>query len=135
MGLFGKRKILDLTEDYRPQRKLRSKENTETSSTDTNSQETSSSGSFFDWVGGGSNTSSDSSPKTVGEIGNTNTYHGNFDPETGKPLNPNFDEKKKKLAIRLKSMTDRIEELSNQVYQLQQKIELLEKKINSGRRV
>jgi ubiquinone biosynthesis protein UbiJ len=37
-------------------------------------------------------------------------------------------EKRRRLAKRLKDMTDSIEALSSQVYQLQQRIELLEKK-------
>jgi len=126
MGIFGRRnKIVDLTEDYRPQRKSRIKENTEIISPRTSNSQSqeSSSGSFF------GNFFGNSSSATAGEVGNT--YRGNFDPETGKPLDS--DEKRRRLAKRLKDMTDRIEDLSNQIYVLQQKVEMLERRNNTNR--
>jgi hypothetical protein len=131
MGFFGKSKVIDLTEDYREQRKVRTKEGVVNDSLDNNkskSQE-SSSGGFFNNFFGSSSSSSDSEPVTAGDIGNI--HEGNFDPETGKPLDSN--EKRKRLAIRLKNMTDRIEEQSNQIYQMQQRIELLEKRFRTNK--
>lgn len=40
-------------------------------------------------------------------------------------------ERKRRLAKRLRDMTDKIEELNNQIYHLQQRIEVLERKNNS----
>lgn len=131
MGFFGKNKIIDLTEDYRPQRRLRGKRDSEVSSSESNSSKSqeSSSGGFFDNFFGNSSNSSTSTPVTAGDIGNI--HQGNFDPETGKPIDS--DEKRRRLARRLKDMTDRIEEQSNQIYQLQQRIELLERKTRPKR--
>jgi len=42
-------------------------------------------------------------------------------------------EKRRRLAKRLKDMTDRLEEQSNQIYLLQQRIDLLERKIKIGK--
>jgi hypothetical protein len=136
MGFFGKNKVIDLTEDYREQRKVRSKEGVVNDSLDSNKSKNqeSSSGGFFGNFFGGSSSSSSSSPVTAGDIGNIhqgNIHQGNFDPETGKPIDA--DEKKRRLARRLKDMTDRIEEHSNQIYQMQQRIELLEKRLRTNK--
>ena len=40
------------------------------------------------------------------------------------------EEKRRKLAKRITSLTDKIDDLSNQIYHLQQRIELLERKLN-----
>lgn len=132
MGIFRRDKVVDLTEDYhydRKKLKVDIKDNfskpEQTSSVSENST-----GGFFGNFFGSSGISSTST--TVGEIGNT--YKGNFDPETGKPLDPlDAEEKRRRLASRLKNMTDRIEDLSTQLYQLQQRMEVVEKKLNSGR--
>lgn len=134
MGIFRRDKVVDLTEDYhydRKKSKVDIKDNfskpEQTSSVSENST-----GGFFGNFFGSSGVSSTSSSTTVGEIGNT--YRGNFDSETGKPLDSlDAEEKRRRLALRLKNMTDRIEDLSTQLYQLQQRIEVVEKKLNSGR--
>jgi hypothetical protein len=130
MGLFSRRdKIMDLTEEYHYNRKHAKaglKEDTSKTASSTPEQENSG-GGFFSNFFGSSNVSSNTSSGTVGDIGNT--HQGNFDSETGKPLDS--DEKKRRLAMRLKNMTDRIEEQANQIYQMQHRIELLEKKINT----
>lgn len=126
MGFFRKNKVVDLTEDYNYERK-HPKSNLKEDSPKTSSSESEENvGGFFNWIGNSnlsSNSSSSSKSDSSGSL-------GNFDPETGKPLDPN--EKRRRLAKRLKDMTDRIEELSNQVYVLQQKIEVLEKKTKTG---
>jgi hypothetical protein len=131
MGIFNrKNNIIDLTEDYRPQRKARIKEDSEVSPSDNSSEKSqeSSTGSFFNFFGSSnnSNTSNTSSSSASSSSSEAQSYSGNFDPETGKPLDAG--EKRRRLAKRLKSMTDRIEEQANQIYRLQQRIELLEKR-------
>jgi hypothetical protein len=118
MGFFSRKdKIVDLTDEYRDTRKKKSNVEDAISDSHSQSQESSSGGfsNFFD----SSNVHSPSSQSSG----------GNFDPETGKPLDA--DEKKRRLARRLKDMTDRIEEQSNQIYQMQQRIELLEKRVRA----
>ncbi len=144
MGLFGRDKILDLTEDYSQQRRLRKKQSQmEISETVTKTEvsASSSSGEFGGFFDSSSSFSENSSSRTVGELGNSggNIYHRNFDPETGEPihhtnnnLNLDSDERKRRLARRLKNMTDKIEELTNQIYILQQKVEVLERKTKTG---
>lgn len=134
MGIFRRDKVVDLTEDYnydRKKSKVDIKDNF-SKPEQTSLVPESSGGGFFGNFFGSSGISSNSNPTTVGEIGNT--YKGNFDPETGKPLDSlDAEEKKRRLALRLKNMTDRIEDLSNQLYQLQQRMEVVEKKINLGK--
>lgn len=134
MGLFSRRdKIVDLTEDYRQQRKVRTKEGSEVASpgnAPAKSQE-SSSGGFFNFFGNVNSSSSSNTPSSSSSDSQNSSYSGNFDPETGKPLDAS--EKRRRLARRLKDMTDRIEDLSNQVYLLQQRIELLERRNKASR--
>ena|SRR4030042_6942466 len=104
MGLFGKKKILDLSEGYRsPARKIPAK------------SEKSDSGFLNDMA----NSSSDSSSTS------DNLSWDNDAPATA----GEYQNKKQKIAKRLLDMTDKIEDLSNQVYHLKQRIELLEKKL------
>ncbi len=124
MGFFSKRgKVLDLTEDY----KYKSRERKEVSEPLSNqtqegsSQSDGSAGNFFNWFGGSgsqesSSTSGSSYPNTYSSSG---TGEGGLDAE----------ERRKRLAKRLKDMTDKLEEISNQLYLLQQRVEVLEKKI------
>lgn len=125
MGIFSKRdKIIDLTEDYHYERKHPRSTLKGDSSESSSSADESSVGGFFNWMGSrGSDTSEGFNSPSEDNL-------GNFDSETGKPLDAG--EKRRRLAKRLKDMTDRIEDLSNQVYILQQRIEVLEKKTNTG---
>jgi len=121
MGIFNRRdKVVDLSEDYHYERKkLRdSLKITSPSNPPVQSQE-SSVGGFFNFFGGSSPSASSEaqSPQKSDTTVNANTS-----------LAP--DEKRRRLAKRLKDMTDRIEELSNQIYLLQQRIEVLESKAN-----
>jgi len=117
MGLFSrKNNVVDLTDEFRYTKRAQAKEALETSSSRNASQsQESSSGGFSNFF--------DSSNV---HMSSSQSSGGNFDPETGKPLDVN--EKKRRLARRLKNMTDRIEEQANQIYTLQQRIEVLEKK-------
>ncbi len=118
MGLFSRRdKIVDLTEEYR-QRKTRTKGDSGVAPSGNSSAQTqeNSSGGFFNFFGN-TNVSGSSSGVSSSEISGAN--------ET-----LDADEKRRRLAKRLKDMTDRIEDLSNQIYILQQRIEVLEKKAN-----
>lgn len=110
MGLFGKKKIVDLTEGYN----LRNAKPVQTPQVEKTS--TSSSGSFFDLS---ENSGSESSSSYSSE----SSYS-----RDAESLNP--EEKRRRLAKRLKNMTDRMEELSNSIYLLQQRIEVLERKTN-----
>ncbi len=107
MGWLFKKKgnVLDLTERYRKQQEKVAEIKRETQAT---SNSISPIGIF------GMQTS------------NTNTNSGYTN------ISSNEDEKKRKLAKRLMTITDKLEELSNQVYHLQQRIELLEKKNEVG---
>ena len=123
MGIFSRRdKVVDLSEDYRYERKKLkdSLKITAQSNPPAQTQETSG-GSFFNFFGGSnaSNTSSSSSEVQPTSDSNTGTSE-TFDAH----------EKRRRLAKRLKDMTDRIEDMSNQIYLLQQRIEVLERKNN-----
>jgi hypothetical protein len=110
MGLFSKKKIIDYTEGYSPRR-------VHTTSPSVSSENTpSSSGSFFEM-------SENSEGETVGEYSQRVQSNENFE-------SLDAEEKRRRLARRLKNMTDKIEDLSNAVYLLQQRIEVLEKKTN-----
>ena len=104
MGLFGKKKVIDLTERYKKQKEQLSSEN-ETSAVNSSSE------NGFDF------------------FRNLNASQISQNAE----INPQeTEEKKKKLAKRLMEITNRLEESSKQIYQLQQRIELLERKLNVG---
>jgi len=128
MGLFNRRdKIIDLTEKYRDSRKTKPKEGLETPSSGSASaqnQETSQ-GSFFNFFGNSSPSSSSSSVSSSSGVASSDNSN------TSETLDA--DEKRRRLAKRLKDMTDRIEEQANQIYILQQRIELLEKKSNADK--
>jgi hypothetical protein len=129
MGIFSRKdKIMDLTEDYKYEKK-HPKEDLKTPSptgTPVESQE-SSSGGFFNFFGSSNTQSSSSLPSSSSssEVASSTDSDGS----------ENLDayEKRRRLAKRLKDMTDRIEEQSNQIYLLQQRIDLLEKKIKVGK--
>ena len=129
MGIFSRRdKIVDLTEDYKYEKK-HPKEDLKTpapSNVPVQTQE-SSTGGFFNFFGSSntSNTPSSSSSSSSSEVASSTDSEGS----------ENLDayEKRRRLAKRLKDMTDRIEEQSNQIYLLQQRIDLLEKKIKVGK--
>jgi len=105
MGIFGKKKVVDLTETYGRRRPARAFQQQASSSS-----------------------ASEYGSDTVGYLGE---MVGAAQPsESSYDENP--DEKKKKLAKRIIEMTERIEDLSNQIYHLQQRIDFLERKI-SGR--
>lgn len=128
MGFFSRRdRIVDLTEEQNYERK-RSKDALKSKSTEpisTSSQE-GSSGGFFNFFG---DTNTSRSPDV------SNTPSSGFNSSDNPDSNESLDayEKRRRLAKRLKDMTDRIEDLSNQIYQLQQRVEVLEKKTNVGR--
>ncbi len=108
MGWFKRDKVVDLTEEYIP-RKIKSV------STPPAGQSQTSPGNFFNFFG-------NSNPENASS---SQTNEQNKGPDS---INP--DEKRRRLAKRLKDMTDRIEDLSNQIYLLQQRFEVIEKKIN-----
>ena len=141
MGFFKKNKVVDLTEDYHYERK-KSKANIKDNLSDTSSTQTpvssssqtqeSSLGGFFGNFFGSSSSSTPSSSGTSDNLSSSNNSYNNSG------LNSSTDsldaeEKRRRLALRLKNMTDRIEDLSTQLYQLQQRMEVVEKKLNSGR--
>ncbi|HPD81741.1 MAG TPA: hypothetical protein PK357_01435 [Candidatus Pacearchaeota archaeon] len=112
MGLFGKKKVIDYTEGY-SSRKTRPSSSSEVQEPSNNS---SSQGSFFEM-------SETSGEGTVGEYYQRKQTQENFD-------SLDAEEKRRRLARRLKNMTDKMEDLSNTIYLLQQRVEVLEKKIN-----
>lgn len=110
MGLFGfgkKKKVLDLTENYKRQVEKAEKRRA--------LQKDSSAGagpfSFFDSPAA----SGSSFPNDVLDLSST-------------------EEKKKRLAKRIAEMTEKLEDMGNQIYHLQQRLEVLERK-NDIRRV
>jgi len=139
MGFFNRNKVVDLTEDYHYERK-KSKANikdnlSETSNTQppvSSSTQESSLGGFFNFFGGSSSSTSQASS---GNSDNLSTNNNSYDNSSSNSSTESLDaeEKRRRLALRLKNMTDRIEDLSTQLYQLQQRIEVVEKKLNSGR--
>jgi len=103
-----KQRILDLTENYNRINPEKPKTNTDvldlTKSDNSNSQKNIFTGLF--------NNSDNSTP--------TNE-------------NSSLEERKHKLATRLKNMTEKLEDISNQIYHLQQRVELIERKADVGR--
>jgi septin family protein len=132
MGFFSRReRIVDLTEDYKYERlrkdKLKSSSIPQDSGVPSPSQE-SSVGGFFNFFGGANtsstpSTSSSSSDSSSASTSSNDSNEGGLDSY----------EKRRRLAMRLKNMTDRIEEQSNQIYLLQQRIDLLERRIKIGK--
>jgi len=119
MKLFKKNdKILDLTEHLKKQQEkldnMREdlKEATPQSSVPNSSG--SSGGSFFSFLG--------------------NSQKTNPEPTSlSYSTSENSDEKKRKLAKRLATITEKLEELSNSIYKIEQRLELIERKMNLGR--
>ncbi len=138
MGFFNRKdKIVDLTEDYHYDRKKSKadiKDNLFQPEQTSSVQNTESSfGGFFNSFGSSpsSTNSSSFSNSSISTANSTENSYGNSNYSSTESLDA--EEKRRRLAIRLKNMTDRIEDLSNQIYQLQQKMEVIEKKINLGR--
>ncbi|MEK6840918.1 MAG: hypothetical protein AABX79_03115 [Nanoarchaeota archaeon] len=104
MGFLGfgkKKRILDLTENYK--RQLERAEQARASQKKSSDSTGAGPFSFFD------------SPSSNGSSDASNDIS---------PL----DDKKKKLAARILEMTEKLEDIGNQVYHLQQRLELLERK-------
>jgi len=120
MGFFKRRdKIIDLTKGYEPRVIRRDNSVRDLSNNSSEQSQESSSGGFFNF------------------FGNTNVANsspGNA-PSESYDSNESLDasEKRRRLAKRLKDMTDKVEDLSNQIYLLQQRIEVLEQKTRTGR--
>lgn len=108
MGFFKKRKdILDLTEKYKKQQEKVAEMKQDIQDVSNNSQESNSTG--------------------LGIFGmpvNRHVQEIQSEPVTFS----SSEDKRRKLAKRLKDMTEKIEDLSNQIYHLQQRLEVLEKK-------
>lgn len=127
MGFFSRKdKIVDLTEDYKYEKKHPKEDLKIPSPTSAplESQE-SSSGGFFNFFGS-SNTPSSSTSSSSTSIASSS---GSSLEDSTSEETIDAGEKRRRLAKRLKDMTDRIEEQSNQIYQLQQRIDLLERKM------
>lgn len=139
MGFFNRNKVVDLTEDYHYERK-KSKANIKDNLSDTSNTQTpvssstqeSSLGGFFNFFGGSSSSNSHSSSGSSDNLSPSNSSYDNSS-SSSSTESLDAEEKRRRLALRLKNMTDRIEDLSTQLYQLQQRIEVVEKKLNSGR--
>jgi len=113
MGLFGRKKVIDLSVGYKmPARKIPAK----SSIADSRNSDT-------DFLGDMANSSSALTTTTSDNISWDN------EPSSSSRTVGEFSEKKQKLAKRLLDMTDKIEDLSNQIYHLKQRIELMEKKM------
>ena len=115
MGLFGigkKRKVLDLTEDYKNNQRVEKARSSQKSSIPAPTSG-SSPFSFFD--------SSTTTSQTIQM--NSDVDDSSYGSE----------ERKRKLAKRILDMTEKVEDLSNQIYHLQQRLEVLEKKTDVRR--
>lgn len=119
MAWFKKKdKVLDLTEYHKRKVEMSPESSTSNDTVDlTASQPTqeSSSGGIFGIFGGGA-ASSESSTTSYGTT------------ETS-----GMEDRRQRLAKRLKDMTDKLEDISNQIYHLQQRIEVLERKNDVNR--
>ena len=112
MGLFGfgrKKKVLDLTENYK--RNIEKAEQARTLRKNSPASSRADPFSFFD------------SPAAT----------GSYSPNDVLDLS-STEEKKKRLAKRIAEMTEKLEDIGNQIYHLQQRLEVLERK-NDIRRV
>ncbi len=116
MGLFKKKKddVLDLTEYYNKRKaEMQGTENETvdlTQNQDTSSDTQSSKG-FFGGIFGSTNPTAPM--KSAADT-----------------ISSDVNERKQKLAKRLKDMTDKLEDVSNQIYHLQQRLELVERKLD-----
>ena len=115
---FFKRKdrVIDLSEHYRKQQ---AKAEEMKQDMQESSESTESSGGVLGFLGGlaGSSITNSSEPETSGYV----------------DVVGSVEEKRKKLAKRLRDMTDKLEELSNQIYHLQQRLEVVERKMGVNR--
>jgi len=122
MGLFGRKrdKIIDLSESYNFQKRqpVQIQKKVQEITKDSSESETSNQGGFF---GGNTNASISNN--------NSDTIYNN-DKSENPEINPDAEEKRRRLAKRLQTMTEKIEEISNQIYHLQQRLEVVEKKLN-----
>lgn len=107
LGFGKKRKVLDLTENYKKQIERAEKERL--AQKDSSAASGNGPFSFFD---------SSQLENTADES----------EMQEGTSL-----EKRKKLAKRILEMTDRLEDVSNQIYHLQQRLEVLERKLDVNR--
>lgn len=120
MGIFSRKdKVVDLTEEYKDTRKVKpAVENASVPASQ--SSENPSTGGFFNFFGNSNNSTS------TAESSSSEVSSSDKSPDENETLDAR--EKRRRLAKRLKDMTDTIESLSSQIYLLQQRIELLEKK-------
>lgn len=118
MGFFKKKKrdFIDLTRQYEKQKEQLENMNLEKREV----QEVNSGG-----------TENSGFVSLFGE--NTNFQNQNLQENENYPDTVNPDEKRRRLAKRLKEMTDKLENLSNQIYHLSQRLEVVEKKLEVGR--
>jgi hypothetical protein len=123
MGLFKKKSknFIDLSEHYRKKQQQIADMKSEMQEESSPSQPASTNspgvfGGFFD-SGTPTNNVSATPSETTEAFGDT--------------VNP--DERRRRLARRLKDMTEKIEDLSNQIYHLQQRLEVVERKNDVGR--
>ncbi|MFA4952706.1 MAG: hypothetical protein WC584_00625 [Candidatus Pacearchaeota archaeon] len=117
MGLFGlgKKRVVDLTENYKQQERAKKiMENSAKSKQTPSKYENSISSDALDFF---------ANKMSTNEVSNDDS--SDYSDDSG-------EDKKKKLAKRLMDMTDKIEDLSNQIYHLQQRIEVLEQKLRVG---
>jgi hypothetical protein len=134
MGFFSrKNRVVDLTEDYKYDKKhpIEDMKVPSPTSTPAESQETSS-GGFFNFFGNSNSSSSSSSSSNTSSSPYSSSSDSSVD-DSSSVDSIGADEKRRRLAKRLKDMTDRIEEQSNQIYLLQQRIDLLDKKMKIGK--
>jgi hypothetical protein len=127
MGFFSRNRVVDLTDEYKDTRKVKPQEIAGSSSSSEKNQE-SSSGGFFNFFNNSSVPNSNPSSNSENSSVSQSSSLDNSDRDIREPLDAN--EKRRRLAKRLKDMTDKLEDLSNQTYLLQQRIEVLERKNN-----
>lgn len=115
-----KEKILDLTDKYHRQKQKDSAEALKKRHSENSivSNENSNDSGFPSFLGGLANAATQQESNSEK---NSSEYIDLSNGGSG-------EDKKRKLAKRLMSMTEKIEDLSNQIYHLQQRVELLERK-------
>jgi methyl-accepting chemotaxis protein len=116
MRFFKKKdRIIDLSEHYKKQQAKAEeiKQDLQESSESLNN-----SGGALSFLGG---LAGGNSQNTLQESSNSGEVSGEI------------EDKRKRLAKRLRDMTEKIEELSNQIYHIQQRLEVVEKKIGVNR--
>jgi len=116
MGFFSKKKeVVDLGALYKKQKEKSIQLKNSLKSEEPVKTEENNSGGFLGFFNMGNQNNSETSPSVSEPYEN----------------NDSAEDKRKRLAKRLKDMTDKIEDLSNQIYHLQQRIEVLERKGSS----